>query len=91
MIAITGGDSDLAVGKFPHALVLSIGEFCRCIAREALAWAVKQAQNGMTLPDTQHRLALVSFLADFCKCSDIKSGKWLGGGIGGRAMDVSAA
>jgi hypothetical protein len=41
---------------------MTIGESCRCIARETLAktlaWAVKQAQNGMTLPDIQHRLAL---------------------------------
>ncbi len=45
-----------------HTRLMTIGESCRCIARETLAktlaWAVKQAQNGMTLPDIQHRLAL---------------------------------
>jgi hypothetical protein len=41
---------------------MTIGESCRAIARETLgktlAWAVEQAQQGMSLPDIQHRLAL---------------------------------
>jgi hypothetical protein len=42
--------------------LMTIGESCRAIARETLsktlAWAVEQAQLGMSLPDIQHRLAL---------------------------------
>jgi hypothetical protein len=41
---------------------MTIGESCRAIARETLAktlaWAIEQAQHGMSLPDIQHRLAL---------------------------------
>jgi hypothetical protein len=42
--------------------LMTIGESCRAIARETLsktlAWAIEQAQLGMSLPDIQHRLAL---------------------------------
>jgi len=45
-----------------HMRLMTIGESCRAIARETLtktlAWAVEQAQQGMSLPDIQHRLAL---------------------------------
>lgn len=42
--------------------LMTIGESCRAIARETLrktlAWAVEQAQRGMSLPEIQHQLAL---------------------------------
>jgi hypothetical protein len=45
-----------------HVRLMTIGESCRSIAREilgkTLAWAVEQAQHGMSLPDIQQRLAL---------------------------------
>jgi hypothetical protein len=45
-----------------HTRLMTIGESCRSIAREilgkTLAWAVEQAQHGMSLPDIQQRLAL---------------------------------
>ena len=45
-----------------HVRLMTIGESCRSIAREilgkTLAWAVEQAQQGMSLPDIQQRLAL---------------------------------
>ena len=45
-----------------HVRLMTIGESCRSIAREilgkTLAWAVEQAQLGMSLPDIQQRLAL---------------------------------
>ena len=48
--------------EWAHMRLMTIGESCRAIARETLgktlAWAVEQAQQGMSLPDIQHRLAL---------------------------------
>ena len=48
--------------EWAHIRLMTIGESCRAIAREilgkTLAWAVEQAQHGMSLPDIQHRLAL---------------------------------
>lgn len=45
-----------------HTRLMTIGESGRAIARETLgktlAWVVEQAQQGMSLPDIQHRLAL---------------------------------
>jgi DDE superfamily endonuclease len=45
-----------------HTRLMTIGESCRTIAREilgkTLAWAVERAQEGMSLPDIQQRLAL---------------------------------
>lgn len=45
-----------------HTRLMTIGESCRTIARETLgktlAWAVERAQEGMSLPDIKHRLAL---------------------------------
>jgi len=45
-----------------HTRLMTIGESCRTIAREilgkTLAWAVERAQQGMSLPDIQQRLAL---------------------------------
>jgi hypothetical protein len=45
-----------------HVRLMTIGESCRSIAREilgkTLAWAVEQAQHGMSLPDIKQRLAL---------------------------------
>ena len=45
-----------------HTRLMTIGEACRTIAREilgkTLAWAVERAQQGMSLPDIQQRLAL---------------------------------
>ena len=45
-----------------HVRLMTIGESCRSIAREVLgktlAWAVEQAQQGMSLPDIKLRLAL---------------------------------
>jgi len=45
-----------------HTRLTTIGESCRSIARETLgktlAWAVEQAQHGMSLPDIQQRLTL---------------------------------
>lgn len=45
-----------------HVRLMTIGESCRGIAREilgkTLAWAVEQAQHGMSLPDIKQRLAL---------------------------------
>ncbi|MEN9937545.1 MAG: hypothetical protein RLZZ387_4124, partial [Chloroflexota bacterium] len=61
---------DRALG-WAHTRLISIGESCCAVARatlaKTLAWAVKQAQVGMSLPDIQHRLALASILASFCK------------------------
>jgi hypothetical protein len=48
--------------EWAQARLMTIGESCRAIARETLAktlaWAVEKAQQGMSLPDIQHRLAL---------------------------------
>ena len=45
-----------------HTRLMTIGESCRTIARETLgktlAWAIERAQEGMSLPDIKHRLAL---------------------------------
>ena len=45
-----------------HTPLMTIGESWRAIARDTLAktlaWAVQQAQHGLSLPDNQHRLAL---------------------------------
>ncbi len=45
-----------------HTRLMTIGESCRTIARETLgktlAWAGERAQEGMSLPDIKHRLAL---------------------------------
>jgi hypothetical protein len=46
-----------------HTRLTTIGEACRCIARETLgktiAWAIEQAQQGMSLPEIKQQLALV--------------------------------
>ena len=43
--------------------LMTIGEACRCIARETLgktiAWAIEHAQQGMSLPEIKQQLALV--------------------------------
>ena len=48
--------------EWAHVRLMTIGESCRAIARETLgktlAWAIEKAQQGMSLPDIQHRLAL---------------------------------
>jgi hypothetical protein len=46
-----------------HTRLMTIGEACRCIARETLgktiAWAIEHAQQGMSLPEIKQQLALV--------------------------------
>jgi hypothetical protein len=49
--------------EWAHTRLTTIGEACRCIARETLgktiAWAIEQAQQGMSLPEIKQQLALV--------------------------------
>jgi len=49
--------------EWAHTRLMTIGESCRCIARETLgktiAWAIEHAQHGMSLPEIKHQLALV--------------------------------
>jgi len=49
--------------EWAHTRLMTIGESCRCIARETLgktiAWAIEHAQQGMSLPEIKHQLALV--------------------------------
>lgn len=46
-----------------HTRLMTIGESCRSIARETLgktlAWAIEQAQQGLSLPEIKRQLALV--------------------------------
>ena len=49
--------------EWAHKRLMTIGEACRCIARETLgktiAWAIEHAQQGMSLPEIKQQLALV--------------------------------
>jgi hypothetical protein len=49
--------------EWAHTRLMTIGEACRCIARETLgktiAWAIEHAQQGMSLPEIKQQLALV--------------------------------
>ena len=49
--------------EWAHTRLMTIGESCRCIARETLgktiAWAIEHAQEGMSLPEIKRQLALV--------------------------------
>lgn len=49
--------------EWAHSRLMTIGESCRSIARETLAktlaWAIQQAQQGISLPEIKRQLALV--------------------------------